>query len=346
MPNFKINNIFIPEELPLIALKNTVLFPKVVIPLIVQRPKSMAALEQAMTNERLVFFVTQKNIEDNVQTPDLFRVGTVGRIVSTFKLPDGSSKVDVEGLVKARISDFSSEEPFFKVKFEPMAGKGTSGDDLEERALTRLVIDQFRTISEFKSFPSVSPEIIYMMSQIQDQQSILEAVNPVEALKKLNYFLTREIEISEAEKVVTKETKKQIGKMQKELFLREQLKSIEKELGVDDEKDEMNVIKSKVEAAGMPKETRDKALKELNRMAKMPPFNPEVSYLRTYLDWMAELPWSKKTKEKIDLKTAEKVLNQDHYGLTKVKERVLEYLAVQKQVGKLKGPILCLFGPT
>ncbi|OGM96611.1 MAG: endopeptidase La [Candidatus Yanofskybacteria bacterium RIFCSPHIGHO2_02_FULL_38_22b] len=363
MPNFKINNIFIPEELPLIALKNTVLFPKVVIPLIVQRPKSMTALEQAMTNERLVFFVTQKNIEDNVQTPDLFRVGTVGRIVSTFKLPDGSSKVDVEGLVKARISDFSSEEPFFKVKFEPMAGKGTSGDDLEERALTRLVIDQFRTISEFKSFPSVSPEIIYMMSQIkdtdqivslvtvnlgleiQDQQSILEAVNPVEALKKLNYFLTREIEISEAEKVVTKETKKQIGKMQKELFLREQLKSIEKELGVDDEKDEFNGLRTKIESAGMPKEVKEKATKELNRMMKMPPFNPEVSYLRTYLDLIVELPWSKKTKEKIDLKTAEKVLNQDHYGLTKVKERVLEYLAVQKQVGKLKGPILCLVGP-
>jgi len=347
----------------LIALKNTVLFPKVVIPLIVQRPKSMTALEQAMTNERLVFFVTQKNIEDNVQTPDLFRVGTVGRIVSTFKLPDGSSKVDVEGLVKARISDFSSEEPFFKVKFEPMAGKGTSGDDLEERALTRLVIDQFRTISEFKSFPSVSPEIIYMMSQIkdtdqivslvtvnlgleiQDQQSILEAVNPVEALKKLNYFLTREIEISEAEKVVTKETKKQIGKMQKELFLREQLKSIEKELGVDDEKDEFNGLRTKIESAGMPKEVKEKATKELNRMMKMPPFNPEVSYLRTYLDLIVELPWSKKTKEKIDLKTAEKVLNQDHYGLTKVKERVLEYLAVQKQVGKLKGPILCLVGP-
>ena len=347
----------------MIALKNTVLFPKVVIPLIVQRPKSMTALEQAMTNERLVFFVTQKNIEDNVQTPDLFRVGTVGRIVSTFKLPDGSSKVDVEGLVKARISDFSSEEPFFKVKFEPMAGKGTSGDDLEERALTRLVIDQFRTISEFKSFPSVSPEIIYMMSQIkdtdqivslvtvnlgleiQDQQSILEAVNPVEALKKLNYFLTREIEISEAEKVVTKETKKQIGKMQKELFLREQLKSIEKELGVDDEKDEFNGLRTKIESAGMPKEVKEKATKELNRMMKMPPFNPEVSYLRTYLDLIVELPWSKKTKEKIDLKTAEKVLNQDHYGLTKVKERVLEYLAVQKQVGKLKGPILCLVGP-
>ncbi|MDP3792628.1 MAG: endopeptidase La [bacterium] len=363
MSQFKVHNVLIPEELPLIALKNTVLFPKVVIPLIVQRPKSISALEQAMASERLVFFVTQKNIEDNVQTPDLFRIGTIGRIVSTFKLPDGSSKVDVEGLVKAKISDFSSEEPFFKVKFEPMVGKDSNGDNLEEKALARLVIDRFRSISELKLFPSVSPEIIYMMSQIkdtdqivslitvnlnleiQDQQSILESPSQVEAMKKLNYFLTREVEILEAEKTVAKETKKQIGKMQKELFLREQLKSIEKELGVDDEKDEFNGLKAKIETAGMPKEVKEKAVKELNRLMKMPPFNPEVSYLRTYLDLLVELPWSKKTKEKIDLKEAEKILNQDHYGLTKVKERVLEYLAVQKQVGKLKGPILCLVGP-
>ena len=363
MTDFKVNNILIPGELPLIALKNTVLFPKVVIPLIVQRPKSMGALEQAMNSDRLVFFVTQKNIEDNVQTTDLFKIGTIGRVVSTFKLPDGSSKVDVEGLVRVKISEFSSEEPFFKVKFEPIINKNLSGDNLEEKALTRLIIDQFRSISELKIFPSVSPEIIYMMSQIkdtdqvvslitvnlnleiQDQQSILESLNQTEALKKLNYFLTREMEILEAEKIVAKETKKQIGKMQKELFLREQLKSIEKELGVDDEKDEFNGLKTKIEAAGMPKEVKEKATKELNRMIKMPPFNPEVSYLRTYLDLIVELPWSKKTKEKIDLKAAEKVLNQDHYGLTKVKERILEYLAVQKQVGKLKGPILCLVGP-
>lgn len=363
MSQFKFNNILIAEELPLIALKNTVLFPKVVIPLIVQRPKSMGALEYAMVHERLVFFVTQKSIEDNVKINDLFKIGTIGRIVSVFKLPDGSSKIDVEGLVKAKIFNFSSEEPFFKVKSEPLVTHNLPRENLEERALVRLVIDQFRSIAEFKALLSISPEIIYMMSQLkdieqiislitvnlnlelQDQQSILETENPVEALKKLNYFLTREIEILEAEKVVAKETKKQIGKMQKELFLREQLKSIEKELGVDDEKDDLNNIKNKIEAAGMPKEVKEKATKELNRLVKMPPFNPEASYLRTYLDWLVELPWSKRTKEKIDLKEAEKILNQDHYGLSKVKERMLEYLAVQKQVGKLKGPILCLVGP-
>ena len=350
----------------MIALKNTVLFPKVIIPLVVQRPKSMKALESAMSGNRLVFFVTQKNIEDNVGKEDLFRIGTIGRAVAVFKLPDGSSKIDVEGLVRARISDFTTEEPFFRVTADPLVSRISFSDDgggLEEKALTRLVIDQFRTVSEMRAFPLVSSEIVYMMSQIkdidqiislitvnlgleiQDQQAILETENLLEALKKLNFFLTREIEILEAEKTVTKETKKQIGKMQKELFLREQLKSIEKELGVDDEKDEINNLKNKVEAAGMPKDVKEKALKELNRMSKMPPFNPEVSYLRTYLDWMVELPWSKRTKEKLDLKEAEKILNQDHYGLTKVKERMLEYLAVQKQVGKLKGPILCLVGP-
>jgi len=363
LAQFKINNILIPEELPLIALKNTILFPKVVIPLIVQRPKSVGALESAMNRDRLVFFVTQKNIEDNVRMDDLFKIGTIGRIVSVFKLPDGSSKVDVEGLIRARISELSKEDPFFVVKTNPIAARSLSTENLEEKALTRLVIDQFRNISEIKSFPSVSPEIIYMMSQlkdvdqlislvtvnlsleVQDQQNILETEDPREALKKLSLFLTRELEILEAEKIVAKETKKQLGKMQKELFLREQLKSIEKELGVDDEKDDVNLLKTKIEAAGMPKEVKDKAFKELSRLAKMPPFNPEVSYLRTYLDWLVDIPWSKKTKEKINLKEAEKILNQDHYGLNKVKERILEYLAVQKQVGKLKGPILCLVGP-
>ncbi len=361
--SYKLNNIIIPEELPLIALKNTVLFPKVAIPLIVQRPKSISALEEAMSRDRLVFFVTQKNIEDNVLIQDLFKVGTIGRVISVFKLPDGSSKIDVEGLTRARISEFTEEEPFFRIKAELMTSPTISVENLEEKALIRLVIDQFRNISEIRSFPSVSPEIIYMMSQLkdidqvislitvnlnlelQDQQNILETENPREALKKLSMFLTRELEILEAEKTVAKETKKQIGKMQKELFLREQLKSIEKELGVDDEKDEVNTLRTKIEAAGMPKEVKEKAIKELNRMAKMPPFNPEVSYLRTYLDWMAEVPWSKRTKEKINLKEAEKILNEDHYGLIKVKERILEYLAVQKQVGKLKGPILCLVGP-
>ncbi|OGN08931.1 MAG: endopeptidase La [Candidatus Yanofskybacteria bacterium RIFCSPHIGHO2_02_FULL_41_11] len=359
--DYKVNNILIPEELPLIALKNTVLFPKTVIPLIVQRPKSVGALENAHSTDRLIFFATQKSTEDDVSRHDIFTTGTIGRIVSVLKLPDGSSKVDVEGLIRARIVEITREEPFFRVKATPFSL--IIRDNLEEKALLRKAIDQFRIISEARSFPTILPEVIYMMSQlkdtehiiglmtvninleIEDQQNILERESVIDALRLLNTYLARETELLEAERKVAKETKKQLGKMQKELFLREQLKSIEKELGVDDEKGEMETIKHKITAAGMPKEVEDKAIKELNRLGKMPPFNPEISYLRTYLDLMVDLPWSKRTKEKIDLKEAEKILNQDHYGLEKVKERIIEYLAVQKQVGKLKGPILCLVGP-
>lgn len=361
MSDFKLGNIIIPEELPLVALKNTVLFPKVVIPLIVQRPKSIGALDNAMTRDRLVFFITQKNVEDNVGRNDLFTVGTIGRIISVFKMSDGSSKIDVEGLIRARITDFTSETPFFKVKAKPFSL--VVRNNLEEKAFLRRATEQFKVVSEIRSFPTILPEIIYMMMQlkdteqiislmtvnmnmaIEDQQMILELESSTDALRELNVGLIRELEIMEAEKNVTKETKKQIGKMQKELFLREQLKSIEKELGVEDEKGEMDILRSKIMAAGMPKDVHEKAIKELGRLGKMPSFNPEVSYLRTYLDWLVELPWSKKTKEKINLKEAEKILNEDHFGLNKVKERVLEFLAVQKQVGKLKGPILCFVGP-
>ena len=361
MSDYKINNILIPEELPLIALKNTVLFPKVVIPLIVQRPKSVAALDYALSKDKLVLFITQKNIEDNVDQKDLYDIGTVGRVVSVFKLPDGSSKIDVEGLTRARIDAYTEYAPFFKVKVSPYPLNVRNG--LEEKAFLRRAIDQFKSISEARSFPTILPEIIYMMMQLKDteqilslmtvnlnleiesQQRVLELESALDALRELNVYIVREKEIIEAEKSVAKETKKQLGKMQKELFLREQLKSIEKELGMEEEKGEFDTLKTKIIASGMPKDVEDKAMKELNRLGKMPSFNPEVSYLRTYLDWLVDLPWSKKTKEKIDLKEAQKVLDHDHYGLSKAKERVLEYLAVQKQVGKLKGPILCLVGP-
>lgn len=350
------------RQLPLIALKNTVLFPKIVMPIIIQRPKSVAALDFARQSDQLVFFATQKNIEDDVTADDLYPVGTIGRIISVFKLPDGSSKVDVEGLLRARAVDLAEHDELFLVNAQPFSLERPV-DELEEQALMRRIIEQFRTISEMRSFPAILPEVIYLMSQVRDpeqiislvsanlnldfkdQQKVLETRSTKESLELLNAFLSRELDILEAEKNLAKETKRRVGKMQKELFLREQLKSIEKELGMDDDQAEFDVLKKKITAAGMPKTVQDKALKELSRLAKMPPFSPEVSYLRTYLDWLVELPWSQKSKEKLDLKEAEKVLNQDHYGLTKAKERILEYLAVKKQTNKLKGPILCFVGP-
>ncbi len=356
------NIITIPPELPLIALKNTVLFPKTVIPLIVQRPKSVNALQAAMDKHRLVLFVTQKNIEDDVDIKDLFTVGTIGRIISVFRLPDGSSKIDVEGITRACVVSFLDQAPYFKVHTELFSAERTA-NTLEEEALMRRVLEQFKEIAETRSFPTILPEVVYMMTrlkdaeqiiglvtanlnlEVQDQQKILEIRSAAQALQQLNVFLTRELHIVEAERDLARETKKKIGKMQKELFLREQLKSIEKELGVEDEGAEWDALKKKIRAAGMPRDAHEKAMKEFNRLVKMPAFNPEVSYLRTYLDWLVELPWSSKSKEKIDLKEAEKTLNAEHYGMPKVKERILEYLAVQKQVGKLKGPILCFVGP-
>ncbi|HYU64702.1 MAG TPA: endopeptidase La [Candidatus Paceibacterota bacterium] len=362
MPHQNVHNTIIPEELPLIALKNTVLFPKIVMPLIVQRPKSVKALNDAMMRDQLILFVTQKNIEDEIGQDDLFQVGTVGRVISVFRLPDGSSKIDVEGIARARIVKIDESGDFFKVKAEPVILE-SSNDDIEERVLMRRVMDQFRRISEMRSFPAILPEVVYMMSQLKDaeqivslvtanlnlevsdQQRMLEIFHAKEALEQLNLYLTRELDIVEAEKNLVKETKKKIGKMQKEMFLREQLKSIEEELGVKDEQQEYELLRKKIAISGMPKDTETKALKELNRLSKMPAFSPEVSYLRTYLDWLIELPWSKTTDSEIDLKEAARILDEDHHGLDKAKERILEYLAVKKQVDRLKGPILCFVGP-
>jgi ATP-dependent Lon protease len=362
MTELRINNIAVSEHLPLIALKNVVLFPKVVIPLIVQRPKSIAAMEAAVASDRMVLFVTQKNLEDDVSEKDLFAVGTVGRILSVFRLPDGSAKIDVEGIGRARIAGYANYDPHMVVHVEPIFSTANMQSP-ENSAVFRRVLEQFKHVAEMRSFPAVLPEVVYLMTQLQDaeqviglvaanlaldvrqQQDVLEMHEYPEALRQLNVYLSREMEVLEAEKDLARETKKKIGRMQKEFFLREQLKSIEKELGVDDDQHELEELRKKIEAAKMPETVHTKAVKEFNRLTKMPPMSPEVSYIRNYLDWLIELPWQTHTKDKIDLKAAKKVLDEDHAGLAKVKDRILEFLAVQKQVGKLKGPILCFYGP-
>ncbi len=363
MSEINYNNLIFKGELPLIPLKNVVLFPRVAIPLLVQRSKSMGSLDYALSQDRLVVFVAQKNIYDDVDQKDLFRVGTVGRIFEIHRLPDGTSKIDVEGIARVKIKEISQIDPFFKAKVELV--KSQTAESIETEALVRATVNEFKRLLEVRTIPLASafPDLINALDQIKDaqqivdliainlnlelsdQQDILETFDAVDALKKINFFISRELEIIEAEKKVVRETRKQLGKMQKEMFLREQMKSIEKELGLDSEKSEIETLQAKIKAAGMPKDTEAKALKELSRFEKMSSFSPEVSYLRTYLDWLVELPWSKKSTSKIDLREAEKILNDDHYGLKKVKERIVEYLAVQKQVGKIKGPILCFVGP-
>lgn len=354
-------NFRIPHDLPVIPLKNVVLFPRVAIPLLVQRPKSVNSLDQAMQVNQLALFVAQKNIYDDVDQKDLFTTGTIGKIFEVHKLPDGSSKIDVEGIARAQITGFSQIEPYFRATVKPMTSE--IPNDVETEALIRATIDQFKQLLEVRNMPALLPDVMNILNQIkdpfqivyliainlnlelQDQQEVLETSNAIEALKKMNFFIGRELEIIDAEKRVVRETRKSLGKMQKEMFLREQMKSIEKELGMDGEKSDIDAIRAKIEAAGMPEEAKAKALKELGRLEKMPPFSPEISYLRTYLDWLTDLPWSKKIGGDIEMAEAEKILDEDHYGLQKAKERILEYLAVRKQVGKIKGPILCLFGP-
>ncbi len=309
----KINNLTIDSELPLIALKNVALFPRVAIPLVVQRSKSLGSLEYALVKNSQIIFVAQKNLQDEAEVKDLFRVGTLGRVTSTNRLPDGSFRIDVEGLSRVRIAEFTQEEPFFKAQIEPFEVEYRPS--IESEALIRTLADQFKKITEAKIFSSVLPSFLFTLGQIKDpeqlasliavnlnldladQQDILETADINEALKKVNLFLTREIEIVEAEKKVAKETKKQLGKMQKEIFLREQMKSIEKELGLEGEKGEYEQLKAKIKKSGMSQEVEKKAYKELGRLEKMPMFSPEVSYLRTYLDWLVELPWAVSTRK-------------------------------------------------
>src|SRR3989344_4129515 len=334
------NQEIIPSELPVIPLKNVVLFPRVAIPLLVQRPKSVNSLDQAMEIDRLALFVAQKNIFDDVDHKDLFLVGTVGKIFEVHHLPDGSSKIDVEGIARVYITNFSQIEPFFRATIKPMPSE--LDKSVETEALIRATIDQFKQLLEVRNMPALLPDLMNILNQIkdpfqivylisinlnlelQDKQEELETNDAMEELKKMNFFIGRELEIIDAEKRVVRETRKSLGKMQKEMFLREQMKSIEKELGMDGEKSDIDAIRAKIKEVGMSQEAEAKALKELARFEKMPPFSPEISYLRTYLDWLTDLPWSKKTGVAIEMGEAEKILDADHYGLKKAKERILE----------------------
>ena len=358
----KTNNFIAKKDLPVIALREVVLFPNLIMPLIIGRAKTITALEKAMAGDKLALFVTQKNSSEEIAPENLYSVGVVGRINLVVRSNGGSARVEVEGLKRARIIEYSSIEPYLLAKFESMEEDFARDPEIE--VLLRSILDNFFKLSEgIKPIPhdffslikniKEAEQILYILvSQLNmigylnvlEQQKILEG-NIKEPLKEVNRRLLEEVEIMETEKKLAKETRKQLGKMQKEVYLREQLRSIEKELGLSGEKSEFENIRKKIKEAKMPQEIESKAVKELERLEKMPSFSPEVSYIRTYLDWLVELPWSVGTKSKIDIKKANQILEEDHFGLEKAKERILEYLAVQKQVGKIKGPILCFIGP-
>jgi len=351
----------IPEEIALIPLRDIIIFPNLVVPLFVGRDRSIAALEAAMKEEHIVALVTQKVAElQDPEPEDLYRIGTAAIIMQELKIPDGTAKALVEGLSRIEVIEFTQTEPYFKARIRVLPEE--EAENIETEALMRNLVSLFEHAASLgKPIPQevllatanieepgrLADFIAFHLNlKIDEKQQIIEAVNARERLEKVSVFLNRELEILEIGSKIQSRVKDQLSKTQKEYFLREQLKAIQQELGIIDEQTaEMDELRKKIKEAKMPEEVNEKALKELDRLARMPASSAESSVIRTYLDWLIGLPWQKKSKQKLDLKAAEKILDEDHYGLEQVKKRVLEYLAVHKLASKMRGPILCFAGP-
>ncbi|MBW3672587.1 endopeptidase La [Vibrio cholerae] len=347
-------------EIPVLPLRDVVVYPHMVIPLFVGREKSIQCLEAAMDNNKQVLLVAQKKAEtDEPKVADLFEVGTVATILQLLKLPDGTVKVLVEGQQRAKITQFYEEEYFFA---DAQYLVTPELDEREQEVVVRSAINQFEGFIKLNK--KIPPEVLtslngideaarladtiaaHMPLKLVDKQKVLELLDVSERLEFLMGQMESEIDLLQVEKRIRTRVKKQMEKSQREYYLNEQMKSIQKELGeMDDAPDEFETLKKKIEESKMPKEARDKAEQELHKLKMMSPMSAEATVVRSYIDWMVNVPWTKRSKVKKDLSKAEEILNADHYGLERVKERILEYLAVQSRINKLKGPILCLVGP-
>ncbi|MDE0355273.1 MAG: endopeptidase La [Deltaproteobacteria bacterium] len=352
----------IPDVIPLLPIRDIVIFPYMMIPLFVGREISINAVNEALARDRHIFLVVQKDAtEDEPEAEDLHRVGTVATILRMLKLDDGRVKILVQGLTKGAVEEVLQEKPFFEARIEKVVEQQVIELSIEVEALMRNVKEKIEQILNLKNLP---PEIVMVTDnvvdpgvladlvasnlrlQIEESQSILEIYEPVDRLKKVNELLTRELELATMQDRIQNQAKDEMSKTQREYFLREQLRQIHQELGEGDEKtEEMNEIKAQIDKAGMPAEVKKEANKQLKRLEQMHPESSESSLVRTYLDWMVELPWSTKTDDNLDLKKAKQVLDEDHYDLEKIKERFLEYLAVNKLRKEIRGPILCFVGP-
>ncbi len=350
------------DELPLIPLRNMVVFPQMIVPLFIGRSKSVKALEDTLEKERLVVFASQKSEEiEEPSQKDICNIATLAEIVQMLALPDGTTKILVEGVARVRIDEFTQDAPYYKVKVSKIPEPSETSVELE--ASLRMVIKKFENYVKLnKRIPSETLMSIinvenhgrmadliasYLTLKVEEKQQILEAVSLPKRLKKLNEVLDKEIEVLEVEKKLQGRVRKQIERVQKEYYLKEKMRAIQEELGEEDEDatPEISEYRKKIEAAKLPDEVKEKALKELERLAKMPSMVSEATVVRTYLDWLTDMPWRKKSKSKIDIAEVEKILNEDHYGLDKVKERIIEYFAVLQRTGKIGGTILCLIGP-
>ncbi len=350
--------------LPVGPLRGTVIYPGANVPIICGRAKSRSALDAAFATDRLIVFVTQKNERlDEPTVKDLFQVGTVCLIKRVVRV-ENEYQVQAEGLVRVFLKNYTQLEPFFEAEIDEIPELFEKNEETE--ALSRTVREQLKRYLELSGNPWIDPTTLQNWSMLSfnddpnqlvnticqaidfktiDKQQILETISAVERLRRVSELLAKELRILEISQKISSHTQERVSRMTKEAILREQMRSIEEELGENNENQEIREFELKIRKATMPKEVREKAIKELSRLAKMSTYNPEAGYIRNYLEWLTDLPWKVSGKTKVDMRSAEKILDEDHYGLKKVKERILEYLAVYKLSGKIKGPILCFAGP-
>ncbi|HEX9791093.1 MAG TPA: endopeptidase La [Kiloniellales bacterium] len=346
---------------PVLPLRDIVVFPHMIVPLFVGREKSVRALEDVMKDDKQILLVTQKNAaQDDPTAADIYTVGTIGTVLQLLKLPDGTVKVLVEGGQRAKISKYTDVQEFFQAY--ALIVEETGGDDREIDALSRTVISQFEQYIKLNK--KIPPEVLVSINQIEEaskladtvaqhltlkiaeKQELLESQSVSDRLEKIYGFMESEIGVLQVEKRIRNRVKRQMEKTQREYYLNEQMKAIQKELGEgEDGRDEVAELEERIAKTKLSKEARDKAQAEAKKLRSMSPMSAEATVVRNYLDWLLGIPWKKRSKVRKDIKHAEDVLNADHYGLEKVKERILEYLAVQQRMQKVKGPILCLVGP-
>ena len=351
----------IKESLPLLPLRDMVVFPFMVVPLVVGREKSIAAVEEALSKDKTILLCAQKSVKvEEPSLDDVYQLGTVGQIIQSVKLPDGSYKLLVEGIYRARVKKFLPVKEYInaEIEYASVPVEKTMEVEAQVRSLVnqfeeyvklnqRVPTEAFATIANIPDPDQMADTVAsYLTMRVAERQAILEIIDPVERIKRLTEVLNSEIGILQIEKKISSTVRKQIEKAQKEYFLQEQLKAIEKELGQkDDYKNELDDLKEKVKQAKMSKEAQEIALREVEKLSRMYPTSPEATVSRNYIDWLVALPWSVRTDDNLDIKNAEKILNEDHYGLEKPKDRILEYLAVRKLVKSMKGQILCFVGP-
>ena len=345
---------------PVLPLRDIVVFPHMIVPLFVGREKSIKALEEVMRSDTFILLATQKNAsDDDPATDSIFTVGTLASVLQLLKLPDGTVKVLVEGAARARVTKYTDREEYYEAEAVVLAD--TAGEQVEAEALARSVINEFEGYVKLNK--KVSPEVVGVVQQIEDyakladtvashlavkipdKQVILETPSVTERLEKVLGLMESEISVLQVEKRIRTRVKRQMEKTQREYYLNEQMKAIQKELGDEDGKDEVAELEDKIKRTKLSKEAREKAQHEIKKLRQMSPMSAEATVVRNYLDWLLSIPWNKKSKIKKDLTLAEQILDADHFGLEKVKERIVEYLAVQQRANKLTGPILCLVGP-